>query len=447
MDNKPPVILWFRQDLRLSDNPALAAACATGQPILPIYILDDDTAGPWKMGGASRVWLYHSLLSLKKTLPPLIFFKGNPLDILPTIIRDTNATQIFWNRCYEPWRIARDKQIKETLSIPCHSENGSLLWEPWTIKKSDGTPYRVFTPFFRNGCLSAEPPRRPMPAPKDIQPYHGGIQTALPLDALNCLPRAPRWDKDMMAYWNVGEEAAQRRLRAFLEDGLKGYKDGRNYPAKPHTSRLSPHLHFGEISPNQAWYAAEGAGMAQNAENDLDCFHSELAWREFAHSLLYFNPTLPEKPLNKKFENFDWAGVDNEKLDRWQKGETGFPIVDAGMRELWATGTMHNRVRMIVASFLVKDLRYHWRIGEDWFWDTLFDADLANNAASWQWVAGCGADAAPYFRIFNPTTQGEKFDPLGEYIRQWAPNSYKIKPILDHAKARHDALEALQGIK
>jgi deoxyribodipyrimidine photo-lyase len=206
-------------------------------------------------------------------------------------------------------------------------------------------------------------------------------------------------------------------------------------------------LHFGEISPHQAWHASEIMGVAENAETDTDTFHSELAWREFSHSLLYYNPTLPESPLNKKFENFDWAGIDVEKLERWQKGETGYPIVDAGMRELWATGYMHNRVRMVVASFLVKDLRYHWREGENWFWDTLFDADLANNAASWQWIAGCGADAAPYFRIFNPTTQGEKFDPKGDYIKRWAADSYKIKPIVNHSTARAAALEAFQGIR
>lgn len=443
-----PVILWFRQDLRLSDNPALTQAVATGQPVLPIYILDDTNAGDWKMGGASRVWLHHSLAALNARLNgQLRLFKGNPETLLPALIAATSASKIFWNRCYEPWRIARDTRLKDTLSIPCHSENGSVLWEPWTIRKKDGTPYRVFTPFYRNGCLSAPPPRTPLPEPAHIPLYNADCPSALPLERLALLPTSPRWDTGMMSYWQVGEIAAQKRLDHFLDQGLKGYKDGRNFPEKPHTSRLSPHLHFGEISPHQVWAASSYAGIHHKAESDLDCFHSELGWREFAHALLYDIPSLPEKPLNPKFESFDWAGVDPDLLHRWQTGRTGYPIVDAGLRELWATGYMHNRVRMIVASFLVKDLRYHWRHGEDWFWDTLVDANLANNAASWQWVAGCGADAAPYFRIFNPTTQGEKFDPNGTYIRQWAPDSARIRPIVDHAKARTAALEALAATK
>lgn len=444
-----PVIVWFRQDLRLADNPALKAALETGLPVLPIYILDDMNSGQWKMGAASRVWLHHSLTSLNLSLNgKLRFFIGNPEEILNTLAKNSCASKIFWNRCYEPWRMARDTHIKANSPIPCQSENGSLLWEPMDVKKGDGTPYRVFTPFFRNGCLNAAPPRVPLAAPSRLPLFDGAMLNGeVTLDELCLLPNAPRWDIPMISYWQIGEAGAHKRLSEFLSKGLKGYKEGRNFPAQDFTSRLAPHLHFGEISPNQMWYASIEAGVSQKAEVDLDCFHSELAWREFAHSLLYFNSDLPEEPLNKKFISFDWAGVDQEQLERWQKGETGYPIVDAGMRELWATGYMHNRVRMIVASFLVKDLRYHWRVGEDWFWDTLFDADLANNSASWQWVAGCGADAAPYFRIFNPTTQGEKFDPMGSYIRQWAPDSYKIKPMLDHSKARDAALEAFQGIR
>lgn len=444
-----PVIVWFRQDLRLADNPALKAALETGLPVLPIYILDDVSSGQWKMGAASRVWLHHSLSALSRSLNgQLRFLKGNAEDILLALSKEIGASKIFWNRCYEPWRIARDKDIKAKSPIPCISDNGSLLWEPMDIKKGDGTPYRVFTPFFRNGCLNAPPPREPLTAPSRLNLFEArDLKNESSLDGLGLLPTKPRWDIPMLPYWQIGEAGAHKRLDGFLENGLKGYKEGRNFPAQSYTSRMAPHLHFGEVSPNQLWYASIEAGIPQKAESDLDCFHSELAWREFAHSLLYFNPDLPEEPLNKKFTGFDWAGVDAEKLERWQTGQTGYPIVDAGMRELWATGYMHNRVRMIVASFLVKDLRYHWRVGEDWFWDTLFDADLANNAASWQWVAGCGADAAPYFRIFNPTTQGEKFDPMGEYIRQWAPDSYKIKPMLDHSKARDAALEAFQGIR
>lgn len=446
MDN--PVIIWFRQDLRLSDNPALTKAIETGQLVIPIYILDDDSAGAWKMGAASRAWLHHSLHSLNKSMDGnLLCFKGKADEILPRIISETNATGVYWNRCYEPWRIARDKHIKENLSVPCFSENGSLLWEPWTVQKSDGTPYRVFTPYFRKGCLLAPDPRTPLPARQKISFYKSNINNNLKIDKLNLLPSSPRWDKDMMSYWQVGEKAAQNRLNEFLDTGLKGYKEGRNYPSKPHTSRLSPHLHFGEISPHQVWHASIDAGIHLHAENDADCFRSELGWREFSHSLLYYNPDLPTEPLNKKFMAFDWAGVDEELLQKWREGKTGYPIVDAGMRELWETGYMHNRVRMIVASFLVKDFRYHWQVGEEWFWDTLVDASLANNAASWQWVAGCGADAAPYFRIFNPTTQGEKFDPDGIYINKWAPDSISIRPIIDHTKAREKSLDVFKGLK
>lgn len=440
-----PVIMWFRQDLRLADNPALTAAIETGKPIIPVYILDDIHSRSWKLGGASRVWLYHSLNDLNKSLNGhLQVFSGDPEKILPSLAQEASASKIFWNRCYEPWRISRDKKIKENLSIPCQSENASLLWEPWTIKKSDGTPYRVFTPYFRKGCLAATPPRVPLAKPGRINFFSLQISFAKKIADLALLPESPKWDQKMMSYWTVGENAAYERLNQFLDTGLKGYKEGRNIPSRQHTSRLSPHLQFGEISPNQIWYAAESAGLYHKAENDMDCFLSELGWREFSHSLLYYHPTLPESPLNRRYNNFGWADVDQTFLDAWQNGKTGYPIVDAGLRELWETGYMHNRVRMIVASFLVKDLRYHWRHGENWFWDTLVDASLANNAASWQWVAGCGADAAPYFRIFNPTTQGEKFDPQGDYIQRWAPDSHKIRPILDHGKARTAALAALK---
>jgi len=441
------VIVWFRQDLRLTDNPALTSALSTNAPIIPIYILDDVNAKSWKIGDASRAWLYHSLKSLNKSLDgALQFFSGDASDIIPKIIKETKANKIFWNRCYEPWRITRDKKIKENLSVSCNSENGSLLWEPWAIHKSDETPYRVFTPFFRKGCLSAPPPRIPLPIPSKLNLSRTKIVSSVSLDDLSLLPKTPRWDRDMMSYWNAGETGALNQLNEFLDVGLKGYKEGRNFPSKPHISRLSPHLHFGELSPNQVWYESQGAGAHHKAETDLDHFHSELGWREFSHSLLYYNPDLPEQPLNKKFLNFNWADVDNEMLDRWKNGRTGYPIVDAGMRELYATGYMHNRVRMIVASFLIKDLHYHWRLGEDWFWDTLVDADLANNAASWQWVAGCGADAAPFFRIFNPTTQGEKFDPTRDYINQWAPDSHTIKPIVDHSVARDRSLAAFKAL-
>lgn len=444
-----PVIVWFRQDLRLGDNPAWANACATKVPVIPVYILDDKNAAQWKMGGASRAWLHHSLTALNQSLGgKLVILKGPAEKELLNLAREVKSNRIVWNRCYEPWRMDRDTAIKDLAraeDIACESFNGSLLWEPWDVKKQDGTPYRVFTPYFRKGCLSAEPPRKPIPAPKHPDILKPG--SSLTIDDLNLLPTKPRWDTGMMSFWDVGEKAAHKRCTEFLDHTVAGYKEKRNYPALDHTSKLSPYLHFGEISPNQIWYALNEHPHNQKFALDSDCFMSELAWREFSYSLLYYNRTLPEEPLNPKFRNFEWDAVQDDYMERWQKGETGFPIIDAGMKELWATGYMHNRVRMIVASFLVKDLRYHWREGENWFWDTLVDADLANNAASWQWVAGCGADAAPYFRIFNPETQGEKFDPDQAYIKRWAPDSHKIKPMLDHKKAREAALEAFKGMK
>lgn len=446
----PPVLLWFRHDLRLNDNPALTAALRSGRPILPIYILDDEVAGAWKMGSASRVWLHHSLASLNKSLSgKLSLFKGSADQILPQLCQQTRSPAVFWNRLYEPWRHHQDQHIEKSLTangVQISTFKASLLYEPWEVLKEDGTPYRVFTPYFRRGCLSKPGPRLPLPRPNLI-PLAETPQSSVPLDQLLLLPKTLKWGDGMVSHWEIGESGAQQALASFLATGLKNYKNGRDYPALPHPSRLSPYLHFGEISPNQIWHDSKNYALINHLENDLDHFHSELAWREFSHSLLHFNPTLPDAPLNKKFDLFDWAEPTAEALERWQKGLTGFPIVDAGLRELWATGYMHNRVRMIVGSFLVKDLRFHWRVGEDWFWETLFDANLANNAASWQWVAGCGADAAPYFRIFNPHTQAEKFDPKQEYIRKWIPEWGTKRypaPMLDHKTARDQALEAFQ---
>lgn len=474
----PPIIVWFRQDLRLQDNPALTAAHESGAPILPVYILDDINAGAWKMGGASRIWLHHSLHALNKSLNGHLYVAaGDAAQIIPALAKKMGAGAAHWNRCYEPWRIVRDKNIKTILEdsgITAESFNGSLLWEPWEIKKADGTPYKVFTPFFRKGCLQAKEPRTPLPRPARLT-YADAPKDAISIDALNLLPTRPRWDKDMVTHWTIGEDGAQKRLADFLDDGLSGYKDGRNVPAQNNVSRLSPHLHFGEISPNTAWHAAQGYGMAHHLERDMDCFLSELGWREFSHSLLYYNPTLVWDNLNTKFNAFPWTDSDTHDVNDWQRGMTGYPIVDAGLRELWQTGYMHNRVRMIVGSFLVKHMLTHWRRGELWFWDTLFDADMANNAASWQWIAGCGADAAPYFRIFNPIIQGEKFDPDGAYVRRFVPeiaalpDKYLHKPwdappallaeagitlgstypapIVDHADARTRALEAFQNAR
>ncbi len=474
-----PIIVWFRQDLRLSDNPALHEALETGAPILPLYILDDANAAQWKIGGASRVWLHHALAALNTDLADNLILKiGDARDIIPALTKETGARGVYWNRCYEPWRIARDKKIKSTLEadkIEAKSFNGSLLWEPWTVLKKDGTPYKVFTPYYKRGCLGATPPRTPLSRPTNI--IYGetdGISSAL--DTLNLLPRNQgTWDKALVAHWDISESGAQKRLHNFLDDGLANYKTGRDHPAENNTSRLAAYLHSGLISPNQAWYAAQERGTAEGWENDRDHFLSELGWREFSYALLYHFPTITWENLQKRFDDFPWITEDSEELKRWKRGQTGYPIVDAGMRELYETGYMHNRVRMIVGSFLVKHMLTHWHKGEEWFWDCLLDADLASNSASWQWIAGCGADAAPYFRIFNPILQSEKFDKEGAYIRRFVPelsdlpNKYLHtpweapedilkkcgvtlgqnypKPMIDHSTARDRALNAFKSTK
>ena len=469
--NKPIAIHWFRQDLRLSDNPAFYEA-SKESAVLPVYILDDGNSAEFKMGGASRFWLHHSLVALKNSLDQnLSTFNGDPLEILLDLLGRFNIKDVYWNRCYEPWRIQRDTHIKEELiklGVSVHTYNGSLLWEPWTIKKSDGTPYKVFTPFYRRGCLQSKEPREPLPKPQNTELLRDTNNSSA-IDALLLLPSI-NWDVEMKSYWNIGEDSAYQRLEEFLKNGIENYKEGRNEPSKPFVSRLSPHLHFGEISPNQAWYAA----IHKSKDINVDTFCSELGWREFSYSQLYFNPELPKKNLQSKFDLFPWA-KDEKKLIAWQNGQTGIPMVDAGMRELWLTGSMHNRVRMVVGSFLVKNLLLHWHHGERWFWDCLVDADLASNSASWQWISGCGADAAPYFRIFNPTTQGQRFDSNGDYIRTYIPelkalpNKYLFnpweapqeeldkanlvigkdypRPIIDLKLSRQNALDAFKTLK
>ncbi|WP_419535594.1 cryptochrome/photolyase family protein [Endozoicomonas sp.] len=449
------IIHWFRQDLRLSDNPSLFEAAGNGQ-VLPLFILDDHSAGQWASGRASRWWLHHSLDALNESLNDrLLVLQGDAEKVLRDLIKEYKVDAVYWNRCYEPWRIQRDQRIKQSLrddGLEVKSFNGSLLWEPWTVLKKDGTPYKVFTPYYRKGCLISEPPREPLPVPKKIQcvakTAKNDINTLDLLPSKGLVPeqnhesadpsKQVRWDHNLYNHWceqgrGVGEAAAKNKLRDFINKGLSGYKEGRDFPARHSISQLSAHLHFGEVSPNQVWYASAAAATENNVETDLDCFHSELGWREFSYYLLYHFPTLPEQNFQPKFDGFPWQD-DPKILKRWQKGLTGIPIVDAGMRELWQTGFMHNRVRMIVGSFLVKNLLQQWRQGEAWFWDCLVDADLASNSASWQWVAGSGADAAPYFRIFNPVTQGQKFDPDGEYIRRYVPelsglsNKYLFAP-------------------
>ena len=431
---KGTAIHWFRQDLRLSDNPALDSA-AQYETLIPIYILDEVNSGEFKMGAASKWWLHQSLTKLNESLDgKLLVYQGNPHEILNKLIEEQEVSYVTWNRCYEPWRVDRDKEIKrnfEDKNVDVESFSASLLWEPWTISKDDGTPYRVFTPFYKKGCLNSEEPR--LPAGKvDLSNLYSEDLSSGSITDLNLLPTI-KWYKSFEEEWNPGEIGAEQNLNSFLDSGLLNYKEGRNFPSQEFVSRLSPHLHFGEISPNEVWYRAKTKEGISGIEKSLAHFHSELGWREFSYYLLYHFPDLPNNNFQEKFDIFPWQ-ENEEFLALWQKGNTGYPIVDAGMRELWQTGYMHNRLRMIVGSFLVKNLLIDWRFGERWFWDCLVDADLASNSASWQWVAGSGADAAPYFRIFNPITQGLKFDPEGEYTKKYVPelrdlpNKYLFSP-------------------
>jgi len=418
--SKGIAIHWFRQDLRITDNPSLETA-AEFDAVLPIYILDDENSQEFKMGSASRWWLHNSLQSLNESLDgKLSIYSQNPEIVIQELLKKYEVKAVFWNRCYEPWRIDRDIDIKAYLddkNIENKSFNSHLLWEPWEISKDDGTPYRVFTPYYKKGCLNAEEPRLPSKNLNIDTIFYD--QDCEQIDTLDLLPRI-NWYSQIQEAWKPGEEGAQKRLDQFLEEGLLDYKEGRNFPFKENVSRLSPHLHFGEISPNEVWYQAKTKESVSGIQKSLEHFLSELGWREFSYYLLYHFPSLPKQNFQAKFNKFPW--IKNESfLESWQKGETGYPIVDAGMRELWQTGYMHNRLRMVVGSFLVKNLLIDWREGEDWFWDCLVDADLASNSAGWQWVAGSGADAAPYFRIFNPVTQGLKFDPEGEYTKKYVP--------------------------
>jgi len=474
-----PALIWFRQDLRLSDNPALAAARKTGAPVIPFFILDEDAPHP--PGGASRWWLHHSLAALSGDLEKLgarlILRRGKTEEIVPALAEDTDAASIFWNRRYFPAHVETDKALKSRLKdagLEVGTFNGALLREPWELKTGSGGTYRVFTPFWK-ALKEAGPARADLEARPRVMET---VKTTLKSDALDdwdLLPEKPNWAEGFEPAWTPGEAGARRRLNDFLNDAINSYKDGRDRPDKDYTSRLSPHLAFGEISPLQIWQATQ-AKMSEGDVSDSagSKFLSEVAWREFSYTLLFSNENLPEKPLREEFADYPWR-TDKKAMKAWRKGLTGYPIVDAGMRQLWTTGWMHNRARMIVASCLIKDLRSRWQDGEAWFWDTLVDADLANNAASWQWVAGCGADAAPYFRIFNPVTQGEKFDPDGDYVREFvpelknmpakhihapwkAPDSVLDKagvklgesyphPIVDHAAARKHALEGYEKIK
>ena len=423
--NEQKVIVWFRQDLRLADNPALFAAIKIGK-IIPVFILDQAGAKDFALGHGSAWWLHESLKSLHQDLDGhLIFAQGDALKILKKLIKKYQATAVYWNRCYQPWVIERDIKIKKTLldlGIDVQSFNGSLLWEPQDIVKSDGTAYKVFTAFYKNGCLHAQAPREILAKPKALK--FEKLSKIDNLDSLGLLKNNDDVDR-FAKYWKPSESQAHKLLQDFLKHKLKNYKKDRDFPGVQVTSLLSPYLHFGQISPHQIWWAVKDHGYELASRDNVQYFLKELVWREFSYNVLFHAPTVTHKNLQKKFDHLTWRSSKSDLL-AWQQGATGYPLVDAGMRELWQTGYMHNRVRMVVASFLIKNLRINWREGEAWFWKLLVDADLASNSFNWQWVAGSGYDAAPYFRIFNPTTQGKKFDKHGDYVKHWIPELKNI---------------------
>jgi deoxyribodipyrimidine photo-lyase len=426
-----PIIVWLRRELRLTDNAALMAAAERGDNVIPVYIWSPAEDHPWEPGSAQRWWLHHSLRALDRDLADagsrLIVRSGNSLQVLRQLAEETGASGVFWNRLYEPAARERDATIKAALredGLICESFNASLLFEPWQVATAAGNPYRVFTPFWKS-CLAIEPPREPVAKPTRLAAPPRWPES-MPVDALELLPRAP-WEAGLEASWSPGETGAWKQLEAFLSHGLLGYDGRRDYPAINGVSRLSPHLHFGEMSPFSLWQAVSSLSAA-GTESGAAAYLRELGWREFAHHVLYHFPHTAEEPLDARFGNFPWRRGGGAPLEAWQKGRTGIPMVDAGMRQLWRTGWMHNRVRMVVASLLVKNLQWSWREGAEWFWDTLVDASLANNTMGWQWAAGCGADAAPFFRIFNPVLQGQKFDPDGGYVRRYVPELRKVPP-------------------
>ena len=474
-----PVIVWFRSDLRLADNPALTAAVARGPCVVPVFVWGPAKDATWNPGAASRWWLHQSLASLQRSLEAkgsrLVIRQGAAGEVLRGLIQETKACAVYWNRCYEPAGRARDVAVEDALraqGIGAEIFNGSLLLEPWEVATKAGKPFRVFTPFFKT-ALKQEPPGEPLPPPRRI-PAPPQWPKSLPLEALSLEPNID-WAVGMRDAWQPGEAGARERLTAFLKDGIQAYAQDRDRADRTGTSRLSPHLHFGEISPRQIlWPTTQPATAASEAVAGSEAFLRQVYWREFAYHLLYHEPQTTDHPLRPEFAGMCWS-ADEAALRAWQRGKTGFPYIDAGMRELWHTGWMHNRVRMAAASFLVKDLLLPWQAGARWFWDTLVDADLANNTMGWQWTAGCGADAAPYFRVFNPVTQGERFDPQGAYVRRWVPELAGVpdrflhrpweaapqvlsdagvvlgetypRPMVDHAEARVRALQAYERVK
>jgi deoxyribodipyrimidine photo-lyase len=421
--------MWFRQDLRLADQAALVAAMAGGRPVLPVYILDDDSPGQWATGGAGRWWLHHSILSLHAALQaagsPLVLRRGRAAVVLPELLAETGATEIHAGRMHEPWARGVEAAIEAAVPGTLRLHRTSTLFDLDSVRTKTGGIYGVYTPF-ANTLRQRGQPAPPLPAPAHIPAPPAPSSDRLEDWAL--LPTRPDWAAGFRATWQPGEAAAHDRLRAFIDTAVHGYDTGRNLPGLPGTSMLSAHLHWGEISPGQVWAAASAATRGKG----VDVYLGEILWREFAAYLLWHNPHLPEQPLRPRFAKLPARDSDAESR-AWKRGATGVPIVDAGMRQLWQIGWMHNRVRMIVASFLVKHLLMPWQLGEDWFWDTLVDADLASNAASWQWITGCGIDSQPFFRVFNPVSQGEKFDPDGTYVRRYVPELAKVPAKWVHA--------------
>ena len=445
-----PLLFWFRRDLRLADNRALTEAAASGQPIIPVYVPDAQDEG-----GASRWWLHHSLASLDRELrdrgSSLLLRPGKPEQVLPRLASETGADAVYFNRRYEPVSRAQESALEDGLdaSVDTFGCHDNLISRPADLQTQSGGYYRVFTPFWKASSALGDPPE-PLPVPSSLRFAEHSAEST-PLDELRLLPTTPDWAGGLRDTWTPGEPAALELIDD-LAPTLRDYAAHRDRPDLDVTSRLSPYLHFGEISPRQVWHGVRRLEAQGQALAGADAFLRQLYWREFSAYLLFHYPELPSAPLRPEFEHFPWLD-DDEHLRAWQQGKTGFPIVDAGMRQLWHTGWMHNRVRMIVASFLVKDLMIPWQRGAEWFLDTLVDADLANNSASWQWVAGCGSDAAPYFRVFNPDLQAQKFDPDGDYVRRWIPelsgksdDAYP-DPIVDHAAARERALEAYDVVK
>jgi deoxyribodipyrimidine photo-lyase len=414
-------IVWYRQDLRISDHPPLWEAAQRGK-ILPIYICD-----PLTLGEASKIFLHHSLHSLNHSLKNCLHvYKNDPLAVFSQLVKDYKIDHLYFNLSYEPWIIKETKAVVafcKTKGIEWTAFNANFLYHPSTLTKEDGTFYRVFTPFKKNALK--KPFRKPISTPKKLDLIKD-LKHCVTIDFLNLLPKKS-WGKKIEENWEGGEKAAEIKLKTFIKEGIEGYRVGRDLPSENHTSHLSPYLHFGEISPAQIIEKLDGVRQGE----DKDFFISELMWREFSTYLLYFFPSLEEKNFNAQFNGYPWK-KNSAFLKAWQEGKTGYPFIDAAMRELWETGYMHNRARMVVASFLVKNLNIHWHHGRDWFWNCLVDADLANNSASWQWVAGCGVDAAPFFRIFNPVTQGEKFDAEGQYVKKWIKELKNLSPKYIH---------------